>query len=286
MEIRLGFIAFYVQKKLAKIASAFIIKKQARQNFHRNAMILIAKIYLKKYLYAINSLEGKDEGRIPKIIWVCWLQGFENAPELILNCIKSIKNHSKEYAVKVITNENIKDFVDIPNYIYEKKARGFISNTHFSDILRVFLLSKHGGVWVDATVFLTSDLTKEITSSSFFCLHTKNIMNIKNVNWVMASSEDNTLTNAIKALLLEYWKHEKSAIHYFIFQIFFDLMVENNQHLKSLWQLVPVLCDHDYYNLPFSEGLTKKNIMHKLNHRTTYTNELIHKMSFTNTTKN
>ncbi|MFT6259383.1 MAG: mannosyltransferase OCH1-like enzyme [Rickettsiales bacterium] len=273
MQKKIDFIIFILQKKLVKILAAFIIKRRKRSVFHRNTLILITKKYLKKYLYSINNLKGKDGGKIPKIIWVCWIQGFENAPKVVQSCITSIKNHSKEYTVNIITDANIKQFVDIPEYIYNKRASGNMSNTHFSDILRVFLLSKHGGIWVDSTVFLTDSLPKEITSGSFFCFHAKNILNNNN-NWIIASSKDHKLTNGIKTLLLEYWKHEKTAVHYFIFHIFFDLMVENNQHLNGLWQNVPVLCDGDYYNLPFSKKSSEKNTIHKLNHRANYDSEL------------
>lgn len=272
--MKIDFIIFVIQKKIAKALSSFIISKKARRRFHKNAMILIAKRYLKKYLYAIDGFEIKDNGKIPKVIWVCWLQGVENAPKLVQDCIESVKQHANGYKVNVITNENINQFVEIPQYIYEKKALGYISNTHFSDILRVFLLAKHGGVWVDATVFLTAPLPKQITSNSFFCLHTQNSL-INNVNWIIASCENNTLTSAIKELLLEYWKNEKTAIHYFIFQILFDLMVENNKHLQMLWQNVPVLCDSDFYGFPSSNPLTKQKNMYKMDYRISDVDKLL-----------
>ncbi|MFT6106711.1 MAG: hypothetical protein ACJATL_000947 [Rickettsiales bacterium] len=88
---------------MVKILAAFIIKRQKRSVFHRKNMILITIQYLNKYLYSIENLKGEDNGEIPKIIWVCWIQGFENAPKIVQSCITSIKNHSKEYTVGLDT---------------------------------------------------------------------------------------------------------------------------------------------------------------------------------------
>lgn len=81
---------------------------------------------MQKYLsYADDTVS------IPKcepVIWWCWLQGLESAPPIVKAC-----------------------------YILDKWKAGIISNTHFSDILCLELLTSRGGIWVDATVFVTGN---------------------------------------------------------------------------------------------------------------------------------
>ena len=50
----------------------------------------------------------------------------------------------------------------------DKFINNIFSITHFSDIIRMALLSKYGGYWIDSTYLVTSPLTK--VNTSFFTL--------------------------------------------------------------------------------------------------------------------
>lgn len=45
--------------------------------------------------------------------------------------------------------------------------KGIITNTHFSDLLRIELLINHGGLWLDATTYLTGTLPNYISENDF-----------------------------------------------------------------------------------------------------------------------
>lgn len=115
-----------------------------------------------------KCIEPKDTTKLP--IWVCWLQGEENAPLLVQRCIKSIKKNCGQHPVIIITNENFKQYVDIPDYVLEKTKSKIITYTTFSDILRMALLKKYGGMWIDATFYLSQKIPEEYFKYSFFTL--------------------------------------------------------------------------------------------------------------------
>lgn len=96
------------------------------------------------------SLEGK--------IWMCWWQGEDHAPEIVKACIDSVRRNSGDHEVVIITDENLSDYVDIPDWVLEKVSSGVMSRTHLSDLLRLSLLADHGGLWLDATFFCTGSL--------------------------------------------------------------------------------------------------------------------------------
>ena len=50
----------------------------------------------------------------------------------------------------------------------DKFTNNIFSITHFSDIIRMALLSKYGGYWIDSTYLVTSPLTKVNTSFFYF----------------------------------------------------------------------------------------------------------------------
>ena len=93
------------------------------------------------------------------VIWCCWLQGVEQAPAVVKKCIRSFSKFEKK--IHVITAENYAEYVSLPDCIVRKWEEGIISNTHFSDLLRIALLAERGGLWIDATVFCSD--TREIT---------------------------------------------------------------------------------------------------------------------------
>ena len=83
-----------------------------------------------------------------KPIWICWLDGIENAPLLVQKCVSSIKKNAGNHPVNIITQDNYTEFVTLPEYIMEKKEKGLIGAAHFSDVLRVCLLAQYGGLWL------------------------------------------------------------------------------------------------------------------------------------------
>lgn len=59
----------------------------------------------------------------PKRIWFCWLQGLENAPEVVKACYNSLVWHlgNDGYDVKVIDEKNWRKYVDLPDYVIRRR---------------------------------------------------------------------------------------------------------------------------------------------------------------------
>lgn len=94
---------------------------------------------------------GYESGSIiqnPKI-WVFWGQGEEKMPPLIKACRNQLISHNNN--IVLITNENIRQYIQISPVIIDKVTSGQITWAHFSDLVRMSLLSKYGGLWIDAT---------------------------------------------------------------------------------------------------------------------------------------
>ena len=101
-------------------------------------------------------------------VWFCWLQGIDDAPEIVKACYNSIKRNIPNRETKVIDAKNWKDYVELPDFIVKKWEKGRIPAALFSDLLRLELLIKYGGTWIDSTVLCTggsSSSTSEATKS-------------------------------------------------------------------------------------------------------------------------
>lgn len=79
-------------------------------------------------------------------IWCCWWQGVESMPEIVKMCHTRLKQviPKDKTELHIITFDNYKDYVDIPEHILEKFNKGIVTMTTMSDVLRFCLLDE---VW-------------------------------------------------------------------------------------------------------------------------------------------
>lgn len=172
------------------------------------------------------------------VIWVSWQQGYDDAPTLVKKCINSIKN-STNHKVILLTNDNISDYVDLPDYIYEKYNKGTITNAQFSDILRMSLLAQRGGLWIDATVFVPDTIPEDVFKQQFYTCK-RNINNSSYVSQYRWTSFLNgcqkgcVIQKAMMDLFLAYWKDKNYLIDYLLVDFFMLIIYENIPKAKQL----------------------------------------------------
>lgn len=268
----LGHFAISMQKPFLKLYSKMSRKdKETQKLMYRNILTAKQKKYLSRYLYVLSDQPVKKAAKENKTIWFCWLQGEKNAPPIIAKCLESIRKYCPDYNVIVLTWENIARYADIPDYIYEKNRNKIITNTQFSDLLRLALLTKNGGIWIDATVFLTEPLPRQISGADFFAFHADSYLH--NNSWLIKANAGNALLEKLKLLMFAYWKNETKMLDYFLFHIFFDLLVENDEECAAIWRKTPLIFDDCYdleahYFQKFDEQtwqrLKQKTSIHKL----------------------
>ena len=119
--------------------------------------------------------------------WTCWWQGEEQAPEIIKVCLESQKkNLSSNIEHIIITKDNCADYIQLPDYIMQKVKSGHISLTHLSDIIRVNLLYKYGGLWLDASAFLLEPLPADIFSYPIYTRNLPETQFCSNTMWTIS----------------------------------------------------------------------------------------------------
>ncbi len=195
----------------------------------------------KKYKKKLDNMEiEKKETQKSNYIWICWLQGIEQAPLIVKRCFQSVQNWYPDKEIIVITEKNFSNYVDIPEYIIKKWKKNIINNAHFSDILRLALLVKNGGLWLDATVLCTGNSWEKFENEDLFVFQTgwRNKETINMGNWLIYAKTNNVILETTLNLLYDYWKKFNYACDYFIFHMFFKMVTDN---LIDEWRKVPYL---------------------------------------------
>lgn len=180
--------------------------------------------------YMNNMLIELEHAQTNKV-WVCWLQGIENAPELVQKCYQSLQDNLQDKEIILLTEENYRKYVQFPDYIQQKIDNGTITRTHMSDLLRLELLINYGGTWIDATVYCSGKSYPEyLFESDLFVFqnlkpgldgHATSIS-----SWFMSACTNNPILLLTRAMLYDYWKKKNNMIDYFLLHDFFQLAIE------------------------------------------------------------
>lgn len=225
----------------------------------------------------------KECGKIDKVrIWTLWWQGDESMPFIIKNTIKSIRN-ATEYEVVLITKDNYMSYIELPDAIINKLDR--ISLPHLSDYIRVALLAKYGGLWIDSTVFCSDRIPEFVFNSSFYT-----IRNLSNQNKYIAKGKWNMQvmgTNIIgcpvfilmKRFLEEYWSKFDRPINYLFFDCYMNVLYEDNKTFKDLIDSVPVTNKNMHSLLPILNEEYSDDCYQKLK-RNTFFFKLTYKLNY------
>ncbi len=245
-------------------------------------------VYLGEFLQ--NYSNEKKELPLKKSktpIWCCWWQGEENMPELVKMCYTRLKQVIPEDKAELhlITLENYKEFVNIPNHILEKFEKGIVTMTTMSDVLRFHLLCDYGGYWLDATVFFTGDIPDEYFSDKFYCQRMTSSKQAKReackCNWCgfsMAGNKGNIIFKYMKDAFAKWWRDYDTIIDYVLIDYLLMAGYKYIPEIREIINHVPnnnedIFEMYQYLNSPYSDEmyqqLTKRNIMHKLTYKMT-----------------
>jgi hypothetical protein len=189
------------------------------------------KNFILKYKVSNAKKNEKLPQNLSNKVWVCWLQGIENAPVLVQRCFESLNKYLTDREIIVITDKNYSDYVEFPEHIKKKFESGVVTRTHFSDLLRLELLVKYGGTWIDATVLCTgSNIPEYILNSELFVYQVlkpgRDGHSTVISSWLMTSCTNNPILLLTRELLYEYWKEHNFMVDYFLLHDFFQLAIE------------------------------------------------------------
>lgn len=167
------------------------------------------------------------------IVWFCWLQGIEQAPPVVKVCYDSLKGHLSDRDIRVIDAENWTDYVSLPEYIVQKWQKKQIPNPHFTDLIRLQLLIKYGGTWIDSTVICTGltpqneKQTKSFLDADLFLFQYTQPGSDQwggIGNWFITACTNNNVMLVLRDMLFAYWKEFDCVVDYFIFHLFFSML--------------------------------------------------------------
>ena len=267
-----------------KVCAAIVRNRQIK-----NFLLEKYSALLEKY----STASAENCQRAEKFrVWYCWFQGEENLPPLVQCCYKSLRENSGAYEICFIDEKNFADYVELPPHILKKFAEGKISRTHLSDILRVNLLARHGGLWLDATILVTEPLEshRDLLERRYFTqkfyreksndapkIYVTNPSYGRWATFAQGSAYRNyPLFEFMAEFYAQYWAEFDSAIDYVLMDFAMELAYEKISAVRADMDAVPVNNPDTNtlifkLNLPYAqypyEKILAETFLHKLNWR-------------------
>ena len=190
--------------------------------------------------------------KFPKIIWVLWQQGEAQMPETVRASMKTIKDFAKRSGCEFhfLTDENLYSYISIPKDIIEKNKNKQLSSAAFADIVRASLLFEHGGIWMDATLFVSPYATLEMFERDFFSLNhppihpermERTISDFKWSGYCLAGKKEKSYFKHIREIYIYYVRKYPLFLHYLMMDYFIISEYDANPEFKTSVDGLPIL---------------------------------------------
>lgn len=194
--------------------------------------------------YRFSETQPETDPKYRNKIWICWWQGLDNAPEVVKACVDSIERNAGNNEVIIITDKNYKDYVKFPDWLEEKRRKGIISRTIYSDLLRLNLLSNYGGIWIDSTFFCTGECFSEYMKLPLWSVKRPDYLHASIASGYFANYslecdyEHRYVFAVVRDFLYEYWKRYDHLMDYLLTDYAIVLSQKHVAKIKSDYEQI------------------------------------------------
>lgn len=209
--------------------------------------------YLEKLLVPIIDKYKAEKPNKPislkEPIWVCWWTGMETAPEIVKKCIQSIYQNAGQHPINVITERNYRDYLEIPDEIVWMVEKRAICLANFSDYLRVSLLERYGGLWLDATIFLSEKINESYFTYPFFtckrsAVDCKYVSKYRWTSFCMGGFAKNPFFTYMRESLERCWLTDHASIDYLLVDYLIEVAYRNFSWFREMFNELPCNNEH------------------------------------------
>lgn len=191
--------------------------------------------------------------KLPRIIWSFWEEGFEAAPPLVQLCVATWRKHSGIRDIRLLHSENIHSYLtrqDLPITFESLPVQ------MKSDAIRLALLSRYGGIWLDASTLVTAAVHNYVEAAAgdagFFAF--QNGITGKGGRWfeigVLAATPQHPFVVSWSASFKDFFSREKIHLAHspsgpapWWVKVFFGLLnrrLRKSPSRSALWVKAPL----------------------------------------------
>lgn len=190
-----------------------------------------------------------------------WLQGWDDAPQLVKACVRTWERHNPGWQVRLLTAADLPQILDGDPALAAVAAKKLPPEA-FSNLVRLGLLLRYGGVWADATTYCLKPLDSwidEAVSAGFFGFANPGPDRMLS-SWFMAAKPNQTILSIWQKYCVDYWNaHDERHIYFWFHGYLFRKAYEENKYFRDIWDISPqISANGPHYFLPYNYKLLEK----------------------------
>jgi hypothetical protein len=210
--------------------------------------------YLERLWYYLFNLDliKEENNFLNKTIWMYWGQGWENVGLLQKIVAGSWMLNNPKWKIELLNDQTLRDhLLEETPYLFDSNKN--ISYQARSDIIRLALLNKYGGVWADATMLCMQPLDhwafEAVEKTGIWMYHGWGgnfDPNVGIASWFILSYKNNYVIKKWKERCDQYWKEHNEAHTYFWMDELFRELYDTDSKFREAWSNTPNICCEDY----------------------------------------
>jgi len=234
-------IAILIIRFIGWLISGDIKKNKPKGELLKAKMLV--NYFTRKYLPNVKCSNTQPINEKKETIWQFWDNPVgKTTPDIVKASIESVKRFKGDFDHKILDNSTVGHYSDMPGYIFDRLKSGRMIYAHFADLLRLNLLKNHGGIWMDATLYMTDFVPKYIIDRDFFVFLTDKLTHFSYSfmqNFFIRAKKSSFLCEAWYQMCIEYWRKEFTDMDYFQHQLMFKSLVFRHPVAQKLFAEMP-----------------------------------------------
>lgn len=192
-------------------------------NFNKKYLITLFTIILFIYrIHLIDVSKIRKENKDKKLIFTFW-EPHEDIPGYLLLCIKTWTKFLSDYEIKILNYKSVKDYLG--ENLFSKIVCKKMSLPIQVDAIRVALLKKYGGIWMDAdTIILNREFLKEFNNSELIMLGDEK-SKTQNIGFIYAVNNSYIINEWLEQIINKVKLYKEIL-----------LKIETNSTFKNNWK--------------------------------------------------
>lgn len=127
-----------------------------------------------------------------RTIWHYWEQGADALPEVVRLCLRSWRERNPGWQINLLDATSVREAVDTRGLDLDRED---MTVQKRANMIRLLLLSQHGGVWADASTYCSTPLDgwlPDVSGAGFFAFRNPSRERLM-ANWFLYGEPDNVL---------------------------------------------------------------------------------------------
>jgi len=174
-------------------------------------------------------------------LYTFWNTPLDSAPPLVQACVTAMTRLHSELPtpLTVLDGASARELVDIPDAVADALEKDHPA--HFSDFVRISVLDRLGGIWVDATCWAPAPLPAAVapllTAGALYPRWTRRQIG----NWFIAAVPATPLIRLQRLALQAWWEAGGGIPDYFLYHRIFEVLLDLVPEFHGQWDAAPTL---------------------------------------------